>query len=146
MELLALGGNQLEGEIPAELGNLAGLVRLNLGNNQLSGCIPLTLVYHRYLASTEFGGLKGCESPDRAALVSFYRATSDPEGWRERENWLSDTLIGDWYGVEVNERGRVEILNLRSNRLIGEIPAELADLAELRELDLGGSGGNGTGR
>ena len=37
---LALGGNQLSGSIPPELGNLANLTWLNLPRNQLSGSIP----------------------------------------------------------------------------------------------------------
>ena len=32
--------NQLSGQIPPELGNLANLTRLNLSDNQLSGCVP----------------------------------------------------------------------------------------------------------
>ncbi len=37
---LNLMNNQLSGEIPPELGNLAGLEWLDLGGNQLSGEIP----------------------------------------------------------------------------------------------------------
>ena len=36
-------GNQLTGEIPAELGNLANLQSLYLYNNQLTGEIPAEL-------------------------------------------------------------------------------------------------------
>ena len=38
-----LNNNQLEGQIPAELGQLAALTRLDLNNNQLSGPIPAEL-------------------------------------------------------------------------------------------------------
>ena len=37
---LFLFGNSLNGKIPAELGNLSGLKRLFIGGNILSGCIP----------------------------------------------------------------------------------------------------------
>ena len=40
LEVLALQDNQLAGEIPPELGNLANLVGLYLRGNQLSGCVP----------------------------------------------------------------------------------------------------------
>ncbi len=35
-----LGGNQLTGEIPSELGNLGNLLNLDLFSNELSGAIP----------------------------------------------------------------------------------------------------------
>ena len=41
--VLSLGNNQLSGEIPAELGSLLNLRRLDLANNQLSGEIPAEL-------------------------------------------------------------------------------------------------------
>ena len=41
--VLSLGNNQLSGEMPAELGNLLSLERLDLGGNQLSGEIPAAL-------------------------------------------------------------------------------------------------------
>ena len=40
---LLLGGNQLSGDIPAELGNLANLEFLHLHSNQLGGAIPAEL-------------------------------------------------------------------------------------------------------
>ena len=43
LERLWLGGNQLTGEIPAELGNLTNLKDLDLSNNQLTGEIPSAL-------------------------------------------------------------------------------------------------------
>ena len=143
---LYLDGNRLKGEIPAELGGLAELQNLHLGNNLLSGCIPPTLVYHRNLRSSNFGHLKPCESPDRAALVDFYHATDGPNWYgpstddprdASNYNWLTDAPIGDWSGVAVNERGRVWGLELSG--LGGEIPAAaLSDLTELRQLSLQG--------
>ena len=139
---LLLPANRLKGEIPAELGDLPALENLDLSRNLLSGCIPLTLVYHKYLyeyGSPNFGGiLEPCESPDRAALVSLYHATGGPD-WAESENWLTDTPLDEWYGVEVNARGRVTRLDLTSNGLTGEVPAAaLADLEYLNSLNLRG--------
>ena len=55
--------NQLSGEIPPELGNLASLESLYLlEGNQLSGCVPAALrnqVFIEHL--TDFGGLPFCD-------------------------------------------------------------------------------------
>ena len=72
---------------------------------------------------------------DREALVALYRATGGPD-WRNRGSWLSSAEIGDWYGVTADADGRVIALDLRSNRLEGELPSELGDLGNLKELTL----------
>ena len=48
MEQLFLGLNQLNGEIPRELGNLTMLIALDLSNNRLSGEIPAELANLRH--------------------------------------------------------------------------------------------------
>ena len=58
---LDLAGNQLSGEIPSELGNLLYLQRLDLANNQLSGEIPAELgnllnLYRLDLADNRLSG------------------------------------------------------------------------------------------
>ena len=73
-------------------------------------------------------------NPDRAALVALYNATDGPN-WYFRDNWLTDAPLGDWYGVLVEE-GRVRGLYLPSNGLSGRIPAELGNLANLKQLNL----------
>ena len=72
---------------------------------------------------------------DRGALVALYQATSG-QGWRNKELWLSDDPLGNWYGVETNGDGQVVALNLRRNGLSGTLPPEIGDLAELDILDL----------
>ena len=80
-------------------------------------------------ASTSPGG----DRRDREALASLYEATGGPN-WKNRGNWLSSAEVGDWYGVTADADGRVIALDLRSNRLEGELPSELGDLSNLREL------------
>ena len=56
---LKLYENDLSGEIPAELGQLARLQSLYLyGNSLLTGCIPASL--EDQLTDTELGGLSYC--------------------------------------------------------------------------------------
>ena len=71
---------------------------------------------------------------DWVALRALYRATTGAN-WRNRENWLTGAPMGDWYGV-TTEGGNVTVLDLSYNRLVGPIPPELGDLADLRVLDL----------
>ena len=73
---------------------------------------------------------------DREALVALYNATDGPN-WANNENWLSGAPIGEWYGVRTDDNGRVTWLFLYENRLSGEIPAELGNLANLENLRFG---------
>ena len=64
-----------------------------------------------------------------------------------KDNWLSDEPLGQWYGVTADGNGRVTNLVLRDNRLSGELPEGLGNLANLQVLRFGaasftcGSGG-----
>ena len=79
---------------------------------------------------------------DREALVALYNAT-DGENWNRSDNWLSDAPLGEWYGVDTNNDGRVTVLILDNNELSGEIPPELGSLANLDFLGLYGNGLSG---
>ena len=72
---------------------------------------------------------------DREALVSFYHATGGPN-WKDNTNWLSDAPLYEWRYVAVDNGGRVIGLHLYDNRLSGQIPPELGNLANLVHLDL----------
>ena len=78
----------------------------------------------------------GSAETDREALVALYNAT-DGENWFGSNNWLSDASLGEWERVTTNDDGRIAALDLRSNALSGEIPAELGSLSNLTELILG---------
>ena len=93
-------------------------------------------------------------NPDRAPLVALYHATNGPN-WVDNENWLSDTPLDDWYGVDTDADGRVVRVNLggqwdtQNGRWIrhglkGAIPPELGSLAGLEGLWLYGNELSGT--
>ena len=70
---------------------------------------------------------------DREILEIFYKATGGPN-WNYNDNWLTDAPLGEWYGVQVDDQGRVVGLGSVANRLPGRIPRELGGLANLRWL------------
>ncbi len=73
---------------------------------------------------------------DRVALAALYEST-DGANWAKNTNWLSDRPLGEWHGVTTDADGRVTVVDLRRNRLRGELPAELGYLSELVLLNLG---------
>ena len=157
---ITLIANQLSGTLPPELGNLTKLKELFLDRNQLSGpippelgkltnleygsftrtnlCVPYALKDLRFYNYSQHDGtyLPKCPDPrDRAALVALYHAT-DGDNWRKNDNWLSDKLLDDWYGVKTNKHDHVVRLSLRLNRLSGSIPPEIGNLSNLTFLYL----------
>ena len=156
---LDLTRNALAGELPASMGKLEEMTRLRLGGNALSGRLPLDLadlpleVLHyddtqvcapvdasfrawlNALSSHEGTGLECAPSTDRDVLAALYAATDGPN-WSERDNWLTAAPLGEWYGVNVDDTGRVVALHLSDNELTGELPRALGNLANLTSLEL----------
>lgn len=92
------------------------------------------------------------ENLDRSALVALYEATDGPN-WVNSDNWLTDAPMGEWYGVETDDSGRVVRLDLGGkwegrtqtpHGLQGPLPPELGDLTKLEVLDLWVNGLTGT--
>ena len=85
-------------------------------------------------------------SGDAATLAAFYNAT-DGLNWSDNTNWLTDASISDWSGVTASNIVNggtvgecvVRRLYISFDRLSGEIPAELANLAHLEYLNLNGN-------
>lgn len=57
---------------------------------------------------------------DRDVLLVLYRSTDGPR-WMKRTNWDTDMVLSEWYGVEVNNQGRVVKLALGNNNLRGSV-------------------------
>ena len=177
LEQLNLDDNQLVGAIPRELADLSNLRDLVLKANKLEGPIPVELgelaqlehvtldidtglcLGEDFPVSTPFGrfaqaaGVLGCDetggTSDRAVLEALYNVTGGPN-WTVNTNWLSESPISEWAGVETDAGGRVVRLDLdtydgdlagsgHGNNLKGPIPAELGGLSNLVGLGLGGN-------
>ena len=120
------------------------MTNLNLGvfevyETQL--CAPSTDEFRAWLDGIEtkseipFCGDEQEENADREALEAFYHATDGPN-WTDRSNWLSDAPLGEWYGVQADDGGRVIRLILENNNLTGTLPAEIGKLGNLRLFNL----------
>jgi len=72
---------------------------------------------------------------DSLALVALYNACDGPN-WRRKTNWLTGPL-NSWEAVKV-EKGRVVELTFcnwpESDGLKGQLPAEISNLTEIRQL------------
>ena len=67
---------------------------------------------------------------ERAILLEFYHATDGPN-WTNSMNWMSETPVGEWYGIETDSEGRVQTINIVNNGLNGNIPRSIGELVRV---------------
>ena len=148
MEALSIRGNQLTGNIPPELGNLAALERCSLQNNQLSGSIPgelgslqnleyLTLSHNR-LSGNIPAELKNMDSLVRLDL-GYNMLSGLAPGFGNFQNSWSLSLNNNQFTEippEIENLINLRSLNLSNNLIKGQIPAEIGSLQNLHVLDL----------
>ena len=105
LQWVELRDNSLSGNIPVEIGDIEYLETLDLSNNQLTGGIPVELstLSDLYLLELSGNDLSGSIPPELGSMPS-----------------LEDLYLGD-------------------NQLTGTIPAELGSLSNLWGLDLSGN-------
>lgn len=126
---LVLGGNELTGGIPVEIGMLEALETLILTTNQLTGAIPPqlgNLQNLRYLALHD-NQLRGPIPPALANLPELTILNLD-----------LNALTGP-IPAELGSLRNLQILSLGHNDLTGPIPAELGRLQDLGGLHLVGN-------
>ena len=71
---------------------------------------------------------------DREVLEILFRETGG-ENWTDTTNWMSNKPLDEWYGIQAHN-GRVTLLTLGNNNLVGPIPAAVGLLESLELLDL----------
>ena len=79
---------------------------------------------------------------DSLSLVALYEGTFG-SSWINTDQWLTGPLAS-WYGVSLDDSGRVRQLNLANNNLFGALPSEMAGLTAMDSLHLGGNSLAGT--
>ena len=131
---LHLWGNQLTGTIPTELGNLDSLTGLDLGGNQLTGTIPTQLGNLSNLTHLDLWGnqLTGT-TPTQLGNLSNLRGLS-----------LGGNQLTGTIPMELGNLSNLTQLDLWQNQLTGTIPTQLGSLSNLRGLSLGGNQLTGT--
>lgn len=82
------------------------------------------------------------ENQERRILVDFYKETNG-DTWTNNTNWCSDKPLAEWYGITVNDKGRVVSINLAGNNLTSVETEEgysnspsLSNLTSLTSLNL----------
>ncbi|OPZ88900.1 MAG: Internalin-A precursor [Firmicutes bacterium ADurb.Bin419] len=126
LETLFLDDNQLIGSIPPELGNLSNLETLYLNYNVLSGSIPAELGNLSDLGflSLEVNQLSGSIPAELGNLSDL------------QELYLTSNQLSGSIPPELGNLSKLVTLRLHYNRLSGSIPAELGNLSNLVRLYL----------
>ena len=135
---LDLTRNGLAGQLPANLSELAYMTELRIAHNTgafrppsvVAGrplppgyftttgtelCAPVDTSFRDWLStipSHEGTGGECGPLSDREVLEALYDVTGGPD-WTHNENWRTDAPLGEWYGVEVDEQGRVVDIGVR---------------------------------
>ena len=104
---------------------------------QITNTVATQLTLTSNPVTLQIGSLTFDTNSDSLALVALYKQCNGVN-WSKQKNWLTGRL-NTWQGVTV-ENGRVIILDLgdqtTSVGLTGQLPAELANLTEIKTLNL----------
>ena len=155
---LEMRENNLEGEIPPELGDLGSLRTLDLTSNNLGGEIPAALgdLANLQVLLLESNDLAGRIPPELGNLANLTRmrlggnrlAGSIPA---ELGNLANLEMLNAWGNdlsgsipLELGNLARLWVLSLPNNRLSGSIPPELGQLGGLEVLYLVGNNLSGS--
>ncbi|PON64120.1 LRR domain containing protein [Parasponia andersonii] len=130
LEVLQLKFNRFHGTIPSNLCHLQSIRMLDISQNRISGVVPSCINNFTYMV----------EKPKEEDELYFPKSISV-------EYTLGHSISGSydnkalvrWKGKDYEYQkilGLLRVIDLSSNRLIGGIPSELANLVELAQLNL----------
>lgn len=82
---------------------------------------------------------------NRATLNDLYKSTGGPQ-WKVSTGWGTDSDYCTWYGVTCvyTNHNITTHIRLAQNNLVGTIPDNIGDLADLKVIDLSGNAISGT--
>ncbi|KAK9141378.1 hypothetical protein Scep_011059 [Stephania cephalantha] len=135
---LSVHGNNISGEIPLELFNCMNLVSLDLGANRLTGPIPKSIARLKLLDNLVLSNnLLSGQIPSE--ICSGFQKVPLPDSEFTQHYGMLDLSYNEFVGLippSIKECVIVSELMLQGNKLSGDIPSELADLAHLTYIDL----------
>ncbi|XP_027337735.1 leucine-rich repeat receptor-like protein kinase PXC2 [Abrus precatorius] len=129
LEILDLSANKFSGWIPKSMGNLESLSRLNLSRNQITGNLPEVMVSCIKLLALD---------------ISHNHLVGHLPSWIFRMGLQSISLSGTGFSrssypsltpIPVSFHG-LQVLDLSSNALSGELPSIIGGLSSLQVLNL----------
>ncbi|XP_035545145.1 receptor-like protein EIX2 [Juglans regia] len=162
-ELDLSGNGQIEGLLPAGLGNLTNLHTLSLRRNNVTGVIPKSFANLCNLRTFDLelnniGGevtelVHGLSQCSNSNLESLYLSGNEllggnmPYSLGELKNLKSIELkhCSFWGSIpdSIGNLSSLEILDLQYNQMNGSIPESIGKLSKILSLDLGNNSWNG---
>ena len=96
------------------------------------------------LACDRTSNIKPDREVELESLQNIYNGT-EGEHWYNNTGWMTEQDQCDWYGITCDEEGYVIEINLSSNNMRGDFPADsLSNFYKLKRLDLGNNTLHGT--
>ncbi|XP_058724879.1 probable LRR receptor-like serine/threonine-protein kinase At3g47570 [Vicia villosa] len=124
---LYLGGNNVSGKVPKELGNLVNLIILSLGHNNFEGTIPTSFGQFRKMQLLDLR-----ENKLSGEIPSFIGNLSQLS-----ELWMEENMFEGNIPLSIGKCQMLIFLNLSQNNLRGRIPLEVFGISSLSKgLDL----------
>ncbi|KAK1413966.1 hypothetical protein QVD17_29703 [Tagetes erecta] len=151
LSYIYLEENQLYGNLPSSIANLAGLNRLHLYKNQFTGNIPSSIgnlqkVTAFYLEENQFSGQIPHTIGNLSSLISLSLYSNLLEGVIPSsigschgllELYLRDNKLNGTIPTQLLQLSSLSImLDLSQNNFFGSLPQEVGDLKMLSYLDL----------
>ena len=133
--ILDLHSNKFHGCIPLQLCRLAHIQFFDLSQNNISGNIP------RCLYNLTAMAFKNTNNKHTEVYASLYMDGTQVTFTNVRANYTVNTIVS-WKGhsyIYGKNFGEMRSIDLSSNKLTGEIPAEIFNLTELKALNLAGN-------
>jgi len=69
----------------------------------------------------------------RYALMVFFYSLSD-ENWSSKVGFMSEIHECEWFVIDINAQGHVDLIDMNCNNLHGKLPSEMTTFSRLEKL------------